>query len=80
MNHPLSGSTSDLTDAELANKISELQKKLGQSYMMGNPNLIRQIEMLLGDLREEQGLRDRKKMETAESNNKGTDWDDLIDV
>lgn len=79
MNHPLTGNISELSDADLQKKVSELQKRMMFGYQMGNEQMIHQIEMLLGDYKEEMARRDRERMEKLQQND-GKDWDDLIDV
>lgn len=78
MTHPLSKDLSELSDAELAEKISKLNKRLTQSYRMGNNNLITQIRMLMNDYMEEQRRRDRVSLEKLM--NKDDDTGGIIDI
>jgi hypothetical protein len=77
--HPLGPNVSSFTDSELQAKIMELGKKLNTAYRMGNPSLINQIQMLYNEMLEEQGSRERIKMEQLMKSN-GKDFDDIIDV
>lgn len=79
MNHPLSGDIASLSDADLAKKIQELQKRSITAYNMG-AHVMNQLEMLLEDYREEQRRRDATKMDNLNQSDKGKDWDDLIDI
>lgn len=63
MTHPLSKDLSELSDAELADKISKLNKRLMQSYRMANQGLVTQIRMLMDDYTEEQRRRDRAALD-----------------
>jgi hypothetical protein len=45
MEHPLIGNLDSLTEAELLEKVTELNKKLTVAYRMGNAHLINQIQM-----------------------------------
>ena len=82
MSHPLTPNLSQLDEAELLKKISELQKRMSFAYQTGNSNMMSQVQMMLEDYQEEQRKRDNErwtKMQDA-NKDKGTDWDDLIDV
>ena len=82
MNHPLTPNLSDLSDAELLKKISDLQKRMNFAYQSGNPHVMSQIQMMLEDYQEEQRKRDRERWNKMSEDQKdnGKDWDDLIDV
>jgi len=79
MNHPLTGNLRDFSDSDLQKKITELGKRLVFAHQTGNAQMIGQLEMLMGDYREESLRRDRERLEKMQENN-GKDWDDLIDV
>jgi len=79
MNHPLTGNLRDFSDSDLQKKITELGKRLVFAHQTGNGQMIAQLEMLMGDYREESMRRDRERMAKMQENN-GKDWDDLIDV
>ena len=79
MNHPLTGNLRDFSDSDLQKKITELGKRLVFAHQTGNVQMIGQLEMLMGDYREESMRRDRERMAKMQENN-GKDWDDLIDV
>jgi len=79
MNHPLTGNLRDFSDSDLQKKITELGKRLVFAHQTGNAQMIAQLEMLMGDYREESMRRDRERMAKMQENN-GKDWDDLIDV
>lgn len=81
MNHPLTPNLSDLSDADLANKITDLNKKLAAGYRFGNAQLVRQVQMLLNDYMEEQGRRTQEHIKKLqEQNDSGKNWDDIIDI
>jgi len=79
MNHPLTGNLRDFSDSDLQKKITELGKRLVFAHQTGNAQMIGQLELLMGDYREESMRRDRERMAKMQENN-GKDWDDLIDV
>jgi hypothetical protein len=47
MEHPLISSINDLTADQLSEKLSELNKKLGIAYRMGNADLCNQLRMAI---------------------------------
>ena len=47
MEHPLIGSLENFTPEQLLEKISELNRKLGIAYQMGNADLCNQIRMAI---------------------------------
>jgi hypothetical protein len=77
--HPLAPDASGFSDAELQQKIIELNKKRATAYRMGSSDLIHQIELMYNDYLEEQNKRERHKMEEAMKSS-GRDFDDIIDV
>ncbi len=82
MNHPLTPDLRQLSDADLLKKQGELQKRILYGHQTGNINLISQVELMLTDYREESMRRDRERTEKANEavDNKGKNWDDLIDI
>ena len=47
MEHPLVTNLNDLTEEQLLEKITELQRKLNIAYRTGNAYLIHQVQMAL---------------------------------
>ena len=47
MEHPLIGNLNEYTSEQLLEKISELNRKLGIAYGMGNAHLCNQIRMAI---------------------------------
>jgi hypothetical protein len=47
MEHPLIGSLEDFTPDQLLEKITELSRKLGIAYGMGNHDLCNQLRMAI---------------------------------
>jgi|TARA_B100001094_G_scaffold308664_1_gene341538 hypothetical protein len=82
MNHPLTPNLRELSDADLLKKQGELQKRIIYGHQTGNSNMISQVELMLNDYREESMRRDRERTEKANdaAENKGKNWDDLIDI
>lgn len=81
MYHPLLDDVSKLTDGELQDKITDLTKKLNQSYRFGNPALIRQVGMVLDEMKEERVRRDREHLQKLAEQNDGDDkFKDSIDI
>jgi len=81
MFHPLLGDVTSLTDGELQDKITELTKKLNQSYRFGNPALIRQVGMVLEEMKEERVRRDREHLKKLAEQSDGDDkFKDSIDI
>lgn len=77
--HPLSPNTQELSDQELSEKISTLERRLVQCYRMNQPALINQISMLLEDFRHEHRQRVQKQLETALKQT-GKSLDSIIDI
>lgn len=61
--HPLINDLSKLTDDELHNKLSELNKRFVQAYRIGPFQIIPQLQMLIEDYNAEVGRRNAKKMQ-----------------
>jgi len=81
MYHPLLDDVSKLTDGELQDKITDLTKKLNQSYRFGNPALIRQVGMVLDEMKEERVRRDREHLKKlAEQSDDEDKFKDSIDI
>jgi hypothetical protein len=72
MEHPLIGSLEDLTPEQLLDKITELNKKLGIAYRMGNAYLCDQLRMAIESHQNKYQEKIRK--------NPGTNFDDVIDI
>lgn len=82
MNHPLTPDLTQLSDADLLKKIGELQKRVLYGHQTGNLHMVQQVELMLNDYREESMRRDRERMQQANqsADEKGKNWDDLIDI
>ena len=72
MEHPLIGSLEDLTPEQLLGKITELNRKLGIAYKMGNADLCNQIRMAI----ESHQIKYQEKIRQDPKNN----FDDVIDI
>jgi hypothetical protein len=68
--HPLAPNISELKDDELYAKITELGNKMNSAYRLGSGDVLRQMQMLLSHYQEELAVRNRKKLEELEKNNK----------
>ena len=60
--HPLMQKLSDLSDADLQNKISDLNTKMTYAYRLNNQGMINQLKMLLDSHNYEYQQRLRKKL------------------
>ena len=69
--HPLGPDLTGLSDDELHNKYSELQKRFGQAYRFGPQSIIPQLQMLMQDYQMEISLRNQKQLEELNKNSKG---------
>ena len=69
--HPLGPDLTGLSDDELHNKYSELQKRFGQAYRFGPQGIIPQLQMLMQDYQMEISLRNQKQLEELNKNGKG---------
>jgi hypothetical protein len=78
MSHPLLGKLSTLTLDELNKKYAETSKKLIQLQRYGNPDVVRQIQLILNDYKYELEERNRKIMEETEKKN--PNFKDIIDI
>lgn len=72
MEHPLIGSLEDLTPEQLLEKITELNRKLGIAYNMGNGHLCNQIRMAI----ESHQTKYQEKIRRDSDNN----FDGVIDI
>jgi hypothetical protein len=69
--HPLGTDLSSLSDDELHQKYSDLQRRFGQAYRFGPQSIIPQIQMLMQDYQYEIGIRNQKLMDEMNKNSKG---------
>ena len=72
MEHPLIASLEELTTDQLQEKISELNRKLGIAYRMGNNDLCNQLRMAIESY--------QTKYQEKIRNNPDTNFDDVIDI
>ena len=72
MEHPLIPSLDDLTEQQLLDKITELNKKLGIAYNTGNGYLCNQIRMAIESYQAKYQEKLRKSP--------GTEFNDIIDI
>ena len=85
--HPLINDLSKLTDDELHNKLSELNKRFVQAYRIGPFQIIPQLQMLIEDYNAEVGRRNAKKMQEMQekfdkiaNKNDGKGMKGIIDI
>ena len=76
--HPLSPNLSELSDADLQKKHSELTTKLNTAYRMGSYALVSQIQMMLEDYQFELQLRQQKMMQELLA--KDNKFKDIIEI
>jgi flagellar biosynthesis regulator FlaF len=72
MEHPLIGSLDDFTAEQLLEKITELNRKLGIAYRMGNNDLCNQLRMAI----ETHQNKYQEKIRKGSDNN----FDGIIDI
>ena len=72
MEHPLIGSLEDFTAEQLLEKITELNRKLGIAYRMGNNDLCNQLRMAV----ESHQIKYQEKIRRNPDNN----FDSVIDI
>ena len=72
MEHPLIGSLDEYTSEQLLEKISELNRKLGIAYNMGNAHLCNQLRMAI----ESHQIKYQEKIRGNPDNN----FDSVIDI
>ena len=73
MDHPLIGNIDDLSTDDLSAKVTELNKKLGIAYRLGNHDLCNQIRMAI----ETYQTKYQEKLKASQS---GTGYDGMIDI
>lgn len=73
MEHPLILNIDNLTTDELSSKITELNKKLGIAYRLGNNDLCNQLRMALETYQ-------NKYQEKLKENQSKNDFDGMIDI
>jgi hypothetical protein len=79
MEHPLISSVDSLTIDELGTKISELNKKMGIARRMGNPDLMRQIEMAIETHQNKYTEKSAALFNKTRDGN-GPNFDQIIDI
>ena len=72
MEHPLIPNLDDLTEQQLLDKITELNRKLGIAYNTGNGYLCNQIRMAIESYQTKYQEKLRKSP--------GTEFNDIIDI
>lgn len=72
MEHPLIPNLDSLSEQELLDKISELNRKLGIAYNTGNAYLCNQIRMAIESY--------QTKYREKTRGNTGNNFDDVIDI
>ncbi len=72
MEHPLIGSLEEFTAEQLLDKITELNRKLGIAYRMGNNDLCNQLRMAI----ESHQIKYQEKIRK----DSGTEFDGVIDI
>lgn len=73
MEHPLILNIDNLTTDELSSKITELNKKLGIAYRLGNNDLCNQLRMALETYQ-------NKYQEKLKENQSKNDFDGMINI
>jgi hypothetical protein len=73
MEHPLIPNLNDLTEQQLLDTITELNRKLGIAYSTGNSYLCNQIRMALESYQ-------NKYSEKIRTGSSGTGFDNVIDI
>lgn len=74
MEHPLINDIGELDEAQLIEKIAELNKKLTIAMRMGNSSLINQVQMAL------QSYQSKLREKHAAERNKDDKFEDKIDI
>ena len=72
MEHPLIGSLEEYTPEQLLEKVTELSRKLGTAYQMGNHDLCNQLRMAI----ESHQNKYQEKIRRNPDNN----FNDVIDI
>ena len=73
MEHPLIGNIDDLSEGDIIDKITELNKKYYASLNMGNVHLTNQVAMALETYRNKLSEKQRKR-------SAGDDFEDKINI
>jgi len=68
--HPLSPDLTKLSLEELAEKRSELQKRMSFAYRTGNSDMIQQLTLMIDDYEQEEKARAQKTMNDMQNKNK----------
>ena len=68
--HPLSPDLTKLSLEELAEKRSELQKRMSFAYRTGNSDMIQQLTLMIDDYEQEEKARAQKTMNNMQNKNK----------
>ena len=76
MEHPLIGPLDELTQDQLSEKITELNKKLGIAARTGNGYLCDQIRMAI----ESHQVKYQEKLQAMYKNGNGDQFNDKIDI
>lgn len=76
--HPLTPDLSKLTLDELNNKYSDLLKRITLAYKWGNPDMVQQLQMLMGDYQAEIQVRNQKALEEMQKQSK--QFKNIIDI
>ena len=72
MEHPLIGNLEEFTAEQLLEKITELNRKLGIAYRMGNNDLCNQLRMAIEN--------HQNKYQEKIRRNLDNNFDDVIDI
>ena len=72
MEHPLIGSLEEFTAEQLLDKITELNRKLGIAWRMGNNDLCNQLRMAIET--------HQNKYQAKIRSNPNNNFDDVIDI
>jgi len=72
MEHPLIANLDSLTEQELLDKITELNRKLGIAYQTGNGHLCNQLRMAIESY--------QTKYQDKIRRDPGTNFDQIIDI
>jgi hypothetical protein len=76
--HPLSPNLSEMPLDELVKKQGDLITRLNSAYRMGRPDIVQQLQMLLGDYQTEIGVRNQRQMDEMQKNSKN--FKNIIDI
>lgn len=76
--HPLSPNLTELSDAELQKKHSELVTRLTHAYRYGQTQMVQQVQMILEDYQGEITRRQQKLLQDMQ--NKNDKFSGIIDI